>query len=286
VGLHGLRELLGDLAVVEVIRVLRERGEGAGEVRLFEGFARGVEVSVALEDASGFWELGEVLGVQRARLFGGQHVAVGRERDGGRHVLRECQLAVVLLRVGEAGDRARDADRFVTDGAEVGNDVAMRVLVHSRRGGLRSALAEVDEVGRAGVVAIEQEASAADVACGRQHDGEREADGDGCVDCVAALLENPQPGIRGIVLDGDDHGVFRLLRGGVWEGKRCGEQEREGFAHGGLRINGGTAFGRIPEERKTMIDSVFSPQPTNNQQPIDHHGCAIVGMVRRVGSSA
>jgi hypothetical protein len=58
------------------------------------------------------------------------------------------------------------------------------------------------------MVADEHEASAANVACGGIDDGQGEAYGYGCVDGVAALLEDFYPGVGGVVLDGDDHGVL------------------------------------------------------------------------------
>ena len=57
------------------------------------------------------------------------------------------------------------------------------------------------------VVTDEHEAAAADVAGLRVDDGEGEADGHGCVDGVAALLEDLDAGVGGVVVDGDDHGV-------------------------------------------------------------------------------
>ena len=74
----------------------------------------------------------------------------------------------------------------------------------------------------------EHEAASAQVAGYRVGDGQGEADGYGCVDGVAAFLEDLEAGVGGVVLDGDDHGVF----GGGWNvGRRCGlaaEQRRGG----------------------------------------------------------
>jgi hypothetical protein len=39
-------------------------------------------------------------------------------------------------------------------------------------------------------------------------DGEGEADGYGCVDRVTALFEDGEAGVGGVMMDGDDHGVF------------------------------------------------------------------------------
>jgi hypothetical protein len=85
------------------------------------------------------------------------------------------------------------------------------------------------------MVADEHEASAADVACCRIDDREREADGYSCIDGIAALLEDFDAGVGGVVLDGDDHGVLAadglvgwFLRGLLGDrsalGEQCGEE--------------------------------------------------------------
>ena len=53
----------------------------------------------------------------------------------------------------------------------------------------------------------EHEAAAAEVARDGMDDGEREAGGDGCVHRVAALLQDGDAGVGGIVMHADDHGV-------------------------------------------------------------------------------
>ena len=58
------------------------------------------------------------------------------------------------------------------------------------------------------LVADEHEAASAEVSGEGIDDGEREADGYGCIDGVAALLEDGDAGVGGVVLDGDDHGVL------------------------------------------------------------------------------
>ena len=63
-------------------------------------------------------------------------------------------------------------------------------------------------MGFAVVVADEHEAAAAEVSSCGVDDGEGKADGDGCVDGVAALLQDGKAGVGGVVVDGDDHGVF------------------------------------------------------------------------------
>ena len=108
-------DLMGHRAFVEVVGVVGDAGEGGGEFGLFEGVACFVEVAVALEDVGGDGEAGEGFALEGMGLFGGENVAVGGELDGGRHVLREGELAVVFLRVGEAGDGAGDAAGLVAD---------------------------------------------------------------------------------------------------------------------------------------------------------------------------
>ena len=178
--------------------------------------------------------------MQVVGFFGGEDVAVGGEVDGGGHVLGEGEFAVVLLRVGEAGDGAGDSAGFVADEGHAGDDVALGVEVHVAGGGGGGFFAVVEEVGFAVFVADEHEAAAADVAgCGID-DGEGEAYGYGCVDGVAALLEDFDAGVGGVVLDGDDHGV--LGADGEWLGCgscrgiclgcECGGEECEGDGGG------------------------------------------------------
>jgi len=83
-------------------------------------------------------------------------------------------------------------------------------------------------VGLAGVVADEHEAATADVASLGVDDGEGEAYGYGGVDGVAALLEDGEASVGGVVVDGDDHrvaGADGLVRLGG-EG-RGGERKRD-----------------------------------------------------------
>ena len=100
----------------------------------------------------------------------------------------------------------------VADDAGVGDDIALGVEVHVGGGGERRFLAVVDEDVFAGVLVDEHESAAADVAGKRVDDGEREADGDGSIDGVAAFLQDLNAGVGGEVMDGDDHGV-RLAHG-------------------------------------------------------------------------
>ena len=192
--------------------------ESGGQQGLFEGVAFVVEVSIALEDFGGDGEAGEVPAVQTAGFFGGENVAVSGEFDGGGHVLGESELAVVLLRVGEAGDGAGDSAGFVADEGHAGDDVALGIEVHVAGGGGGGFFAVVEEVGFAVVVADEHEAAAADVAGGGIDDCESEADGHGCVDGITALLEDFDACVSSIVLDGDDHGVLSA----DGEGLGCG----------------------------------------------------------------
>ncbi len=96
----------------------------------------------------------------------------------------------MLLRVGEAGDGAGDSAGLVADEGHAGDDVALGVEVHVAAGGGGGLFAVVEEVGFAVLVADEHEAAAADVAGRGIDDGEGEANGDGGVDGVAALLED------------------------------------------------------------------------------------------------
>jgi hypothetical protein len=194
---------------------------------LFEDVARFVEVSVALEDLCGRGEAGEVLALQVSGFGFREDEAFGGEFDGGGHVLREGEFAVVFLRVGEAGDGAGNSAGLVADEGHAGDDVALGVEVHVAGSGGRSFFAVVEEVGFAAAVADEHEASATEVSSEGIDDGEGEVDGYGCVDGVAALFEDGDACVGGVVLDGDDHGV--LGAGGFFGGgsrlgcEGCGE---------------------------------------------------------------
>ncbi len=73
-------------------------------------------------------------------------------------------------------------------------------------------------------VADEHEAAAAEVSGEGIGDGEGEVHGYGGIDCVAALLEDFDAGVGGVVLDGDDHGVLGAsgFFGGGCLGERLG----------------------------------------------------------------
>ncbi len=79
------------------------------------------------------------------------------------------------------------------------------------------------------MVADEHEAAAAEIAGLGVDDGEGEADGYGGVDGVAALLQDVDAGVGGVVLDGDDHGV----------GGGDGDLGLEGDGHEGEESDGG-----------------------------------------------
>jgi hypothetical protein len=131
----------------------------------------------------------------------------------------------VLLGVGEASDGAGDSAGLVTDERHSGDYIALGVEVHVAAGGGGGLLAVVEEVGFAVLVADEHEASATDVSGCRVDDRESKAYGYGGVDCVAALLQDRHAGVRGVVVNADDHGVgsvggfeIRLL-GEKWGGE-------------------------------------------------------------------
>ena len=78
-------------------------------------------------------------------------------------------------------------------------------------------LAIVDEGGLAVSECDEHEAATAKVARDGMHDGQREAGGHGGIDGVAAVFQDFHAGIGRLVMDADDHRVFRphrLLLGG------------------------------------------------------------------------
>ncbi len=138
----------------------------------------------------------------------------------------------MLLRVGEAGNGAGDAARLVADERHIRDYVSLGVEVHVACGSGGGLFAVVDEMGLAAVVADEHEATATDVACCGIDNGEGEADGRGCIDGVAALLQDSEACIGGVMVDGDDHGVLGpgWLLECDWSGRLgcergCGEDE-------------------------------------------------------------
>ncbi len=96
---------------------------------------------------------------------------------------------------------------LVAGGRHAGDDVAVGVEVHVAGGGGGSLLAVVEEVGAAVLVADEHEAASSEISGEGVGDGEGEVDRHGGVDGVAALLEDLEARVGGVVLDGDDHGV-------------------------------------------------------------------------------
>ena len=104
------------------------------------------------------------------------------------------------------------------------------------------------------MVADEHEASATDVSCCGIDDGESEAHGYGCVDRVAALLEDFYACIGGVVVDADDHGVLgshRLVGGFLGEGgdlvEESGEESGQDDESGGGRSLHFDYLGRLPQ---------------------------------------
>ena len=80
-----------------------------------------------------------------------------------------------------------------------------------------------------------QEAAAAQVAGCRMHDGESKAGGYGGVDCVAAFAQDLHAGVRGQVMDADDHAVARAhgLLAAIGEHVRRALLCREGIGREG-----------------------------------------------------
>ena len=147
----------------------------------------------------------------------------------------------MLLGVGQASNRSGDADGFVAEGGKAGDDVLLGVKVHVGAGGSGSALAIVEEVGCAGMVADEHEASAAEVACLGKHDGEGETYGHGRIDGVAALLEDCKPGVRCVMVNRDDHGMtlMRFRGSGLLRGEGESRCEHGACDEGSDGLDGG-----------------------------------------------
>ena len=71
-------QLMGHFAVVEVVGIGGDALQGAGQLGLAEGFAFFIELPVALEDALGVGESGQIGVGEFLGLFGGELEALGR----------------------------------------------------------------------------------------------------------------------------------------------------------------------------------------------------------------
>ena len=160
----------------------------------------------------------------------------------------------MLFGIGEAGDRAGHSDGFVTEGACVGDDVALRVKVHVARGGARCLLAIVDEEIAFGALRKmhEHESAAADISRDRVHDGEREAGGDRRIDRIAALLQDGDAGVRGVVMHTDHHGVIGGGGGLSWASPRVAARDTRSARERKARQLGGMegVYSRVATEQQ------------------------------------
>ena len=81
------------------------------------------------------------------------------------------------------------------------------ILAVARSG---ASLAEVEEVRLTVGQAQHHEAAAAQIACVGVDDSQREAGGDRGIHRVSSRLQHLQPGITGVVMNADHHGVLCL----------------------------------------------------------------------------
>src|SRR5258708_6158963 len=93
------------------------------------------------------------------------------------------------MREFQALDRAGNAGGAVTGDAILGG-VAGRIEIHVSRGGAGGSLAKIEKSGAAVGKGGEKKPATADIARGGVGDGQRESDGDGGVDRVAAGLQD------------------------------------------------------------------------------------------------
>jgi hypothetical protein len=207
-GLLESANLLCHGALVEAGRIFRNTGECGGEQRLFEGIARLIKIAVALKDVCGKGEFGEFLTAQSPSFFRRENKAIGGKTDGRSHVLSKGELAEVLLRVRQSGNRAGNTRSLIADQRHIGNHVAFGVEVHITAGSGWCHFAVIEEVGFTILFSDQHKAAAAYVASRGIDDRQGKANGYSCVDCIATLFENGDASIRRFVVDGDDHGVF------------------------------------------------------------------------------
>ena len=204
-------QFMGHFAVVEAVGIGPDAGKSAGQLGLTEGFALLIKMAVALEDALRVGEAGQVGVGELPGFFGGELEALLGKLDGRSEDAAEAELPVPALGVDQAGHRAGGGDGAVADHTQVGDHVALGVLVHGFGGIERGLLAEVDEGGLAVMGAEEEKAAAAQVAGRRMHHCQGKAGGHGGVHGVAALAQEFKAGVGGEVVDADHHSMPRAL---------------------------------------------------------------------------
>ncbi len=207
------------------VAALGDALEGGRELRLAEDLAGlhraepGVEIGHADERPLAFLDVADQLRGDQEALAG---VADGRGQDLG-----PGQLAEPPVSHGHAAHRARNADRQIADKATRRDRLALGVEIHARRGGGRSGLAIVEEVGFA-VHDKRHEPTAAQVAGLRIGHGQGEGRRHGGVHRVAAALKDLL-GRQGAIAvgRGDGAGGQGAGRRGVGLLRRKGRRGRE-----------------------------------------------------------
>ncbi len=198
-----------------------DQPECAGQLGLLQHIARLPGLAVVEKDRGDVGMFGKVLdtGVEDVHVALLQNIAPLRQHNGRRHHLFEAHRSVLPECAVEAQHRAGHAHGEIGLGAAPGNHVALRVLEHRGRGGERCLFTEVEEHVLAAGQVDHHEAAAADVAAARLDHRQGIADRHRCIDGIAALLENLQADLGGIVLGGDHHCMFGRHR-------LCGQPRR------------------------------------------------------------
>src|SRR6185312_836735 len=138
------------------------------------------------------------MGVSKlACVFPRQWEAIARQCNRRSHDLFETQLAPLLLRSNHTGLRSGNADGFVADNTQVGNNISLLVPIHIDGRGCRRFLAIVKEMDSAVGHADQHESAAANVSRLWMYHCQREAGGYGCIDRISTLAHYLHAGISG-----------------------------------------------------------------------------------------
>ena len=238
--LHLGHDQIGDLPAVEDVGTgIADELQRAREVVLLPQRTRHRGAVVREELRATRRELGEQLPVVRdvvaARAV---HDMAIREPDRGSKQRGPRERAEALPRRVQAGDATGDTRGEMPDEALVGHvPGGIQIHVVCRTGGRGFAIVEREHLARG--AAMHDESAATDVAGVREHDFERERDGDGSVDRIAPLLQNLHSGLGRERMSRHDH---RMLPGRGFRPKRPRRWNRARAANDdGMR---GKKFGR------------------------------------------
>ena len=216
---HFVGKACRGLALVELAGALgRDARERVRELRLDEPIAGLVQRAVVQKDPLGLGRVGQALGrLEQLGETPGQRKTLHRQLHRWRHVFGPLFPPVLVDRDLEAAHRARHARRPPPLDAVL-RQLTLGIQIHVARRLLRRPLAKIDEGGAAVGHPNQHVTAAADVAGVRMRDGHREADGDGRIHGVAAVLQYGDANVGGGGFHRHHHAVSRAKRlpGSQW----------------------------------------------------------------------